>query len=263
MRKNILNNLLVFCLLTIVMACKTKKAIVKVPPIADIPVMVNHKKAENLKLLKSKDLAFNTLSLKGKVNLDMNGNANNVNVTIRIKKDEKIWVSITAIAGIEVARALITPDSILVRNNLQALSLKKPFSYINSFTSKQVTFKMLQSVITGNTIADFTNEQSEIDLSAGASTLTGNKGDLAYRVLFNSLYKPAEVILNDVKAGQALKVVYADYQQVIEGLCPTVVNINSMSGKKKTSLTFDFSKIERNISMDFPFTVPKRFELIN
>jgi len=249
--------------LALVMACKTKKAIVAVPVAAKAPVVVADKKAENMQLLRSKDLSFNTLSLKGKVSLDMNGNVNNVNVTIRIKKDEKIWLSITAIAGIEVARALITPDSVLVRNNFQSLSVKKPFSYLNSFTSKQVTFKMLQSVISGNTIADFTNEASALDTNSGVFVLSGNKADLSYKILFNSLLKSSEVNMNDVKAGQALKVTYSDYQQVLEGLFPSVITLNSMSGKKKTNITFDFSKVERNVPLDFPFTVPKRFELIN
>lgn len=263
MKRNTLNNLLIIALLTLMVACKTKKAVVVVPPAAKAPVVVNDKKAENLKLLKSKDVPFNTLSLKGKVNVNMNGNAQDANITIRIKKDEKIWVSITAFAGIEVARALITPDSVLVRNNIQALSVKKPFSYLNTFTSKQITFKMLQSVITGNTIADFNNDQSALDMNAGLFVLSGNKADLAYKIFFNSLLKSSEVDLNDVKAGQALKVTYSDYQQVIDGLYPSVLTINSISGKKKTNLTFDFSKIERNTTLDFPFTVPKRFELIN
>jgi len=28
-------------------------------------------------------------------------------------------------------------------------------------------------------------------------------------------------------------------------------------------ITFDFSKIESNVTLDFPFTVPKRFEVLN
>lgn len=262
MKKNTLNSLLLILLISTVMACKTKKVVVKAPTVAEVSP-VNNKKIENLKLLKEKDLPFNTLSLKGKVNLDMNGNENNVNVTIRIKKDEKIWVSITAIAGIEVARALITPDSVQVRNNLQSLAVKKPFSYLNTFTSKQVTFKMLQSVVSGNTIEDFMNPSSALDLAEGKFTLHGDKGSLAYQVLFNTLLKPAELNLNDVKAGQALKVVYGDYQEVTGARYPSVLKINSVSGKKKTNLTFDFSKIERNVQLDFPFTVPKRFEIIN
>jgi len=262
MKRNIVNSLLCLMMLTALMACKTRKVVVTAPPVVEKPVL-NTKRAENIKLLKGKDLPFNTLSLKGKVNLDLNGNENNVNVTIRIKKDEMIWVSITAIAGIEVARALITPDSVLVRNNLQSVGIKKPFSYLNTFTSKQVTFKMLQSVITGNTIADFMLETAALEQEQGKFTLTGDKAGLAFRVLFNTLLKPAEMSLNDVKSGQALKVMYADYQNATGALFPTVVRINAVSGKKKTNIAFDFSKTDRNVPLDFPFTLPKRFEIIN
>lgn len=263
MKRNILNKLLFLIVLFIGWGCKTKKAIVTAPPVVVNPAPVNNKKLENLKLLKGKDLPFNTLSLKGKVSLDLDGNVNNVSMNIRVKKDQEIWISITAIAGIEVARAMITPDSLIVRNNLQSVAIKKPFSYIYKFTSKQVTFKMLQSVISGNTIADFVNDQSSLDLNAGVFTLRGNKSDLGFTVLFNTLFKTAELNLNDPKAGQALKVVYSDYQDITGALFPSVITINSLSGKKKTNIAFDFSKIERNLPLDLPFTVPKRFEIIN
>ena len=263
MRKSTLrNSLLILLLFSTVIACKTKKSIVKAPDVAITPV-VNNKKGENLLLLKGKDIPFNTLSLKGKVSLDMNGNVNNVGMTIRIQKDQKIWASVTAIAGIEVARALITPDSVFVRNNLQSVGVKKPFSYLNSFTSKQVTFKMLQAILSGNTIAEFTNDQATLDSDAGIFTAQGTQGELAFRVLFNTLLKTSELNMNEVKAGKSLKVVYSDYQQVADALFPSVVKINSMSGTKKTNLAFDFSKIERNVQLDFPFTLPKRFEIIN
>jgi len=264
MRRNTLNSLLVLSLLLIAAGCKSKKAIVKAPPVAETAAPVlNTKKLENLKTLKSKDLPFTTLSLKGRVNMEIEGKEQGISVNIRVKKDEMIWISMTAIAGIEVARALITPDSLIVRNNLQSLAIKKPFSYIYKFTSKQVTFKMLQSVLTGNTIDELMTERSEVNLNGGIFTLSGDKTGLGYRVLFNTLLKTAELNLNDARAGQALKVVYSDYQDVTGALFPSVTKINSVSGTKKTNIAFDFNKIERNLPLEFPFTVPKRFELIN
>ena len=246
----------------VLLGCKAKKAVV-VAPQADTTTVVKSKKAENLALLRKNDLAFNTLSLKGKARLDINGNTNNVSMNIRMKRDEMIWVSVTAIAGIEVARVLITPDSIKVRNNFQNVYLKKPFSYVHSFTNKQVNFKLLQSVFSGNTIDSFMIEQSELEQQAGVWELKGQQQDLAYRVLFNTLMKVAENNLNDVKSGKALKVVYGDYQKVPDELFPTSMQISSMAGMKNIGLKFDFSKIERNLPLDFPFSVPGKYEVIN
>lgn len=263
MKKNTLNSVLILLLLSMTMACKTKKNIVGKPAVTAVTPAVNDKRAENLKLLKSKDLEYKTLSMKAKAKLTIGNNENNVNMTIRISKDEKIWISITAIAGIEVARALITPDSLLVINQFQSVALKKPFSYVHRFANKQVSFKMLQSILTGNTIPEFLNENARLDLDPAGFSVKGENGDLAFNLLFNTLVKPSVTMLNDVKAGQALKVEYADYQQIENALYPAVVKVNSVSGKNKIDIAFDFSKIERNVELKFPFSVPKRFETIN
>lgn len=122
---------------------------------------------------------------------------------------------------------------------------------------------MLQAILTGNTIAEFTNDQAELNSNAGVFTASGTQGELAFRVLFNTLLKTGELNMNEVRAAKALKVVYSDYQQVTDALFPSVIKINSLSGTKKTNLAFDFSKIERNVQLDYPFTLPKRFEIIN
>jgi hypothetical protein len=262
MIKNISNSFLVLAIVCLTVACKSKKAIVATPKAVDSTAVNSNKKAENFALLKSKDMAYNTLSLKGKANLDINGNANNVSINIRIQKDQKIWASITALAGLEVARALITPDSILVINRLQSTYLQKPFTYIHGFTNKQINFGMLQAVLSGNTIQEYLAEPSELKFDNGVWVLEGRKETLAYKLLFNTLLKVAETNLNDVRSGQAFKVVNSQYQDINKSLYPSVMSINSMSGTKKINIDLNFSKVESNVPLDFPFSVPKRFEVI-
>lgn len=261
MRRNILNRVLLPVLAIMVFGCKPKKIIV-VPPVAAKVEVMPDKKPENLSLLKSKDISFNTLSLKGKASLNVNGDENNVTMLIRIQRDKKIWVSVTAIAGIEVARAVITPDSLLLRNNLQRTYARKPFSYIYGFTNKQINFKLLQSVLSGNTIIDFMNVESDLIQQDGVWVLSGSTNNLAYRSLFNTLLKINETSLNDVKAAQAFKVAYGGYTPLNASLFPSSLKINSMSGLKKINVDLNFTKIDINEQLDFPFTVPKSYELI-
>ncbi|SFH30397.1 DUF4292 domain-containing protein [Pedobacter insulae] len=263
MRKNILNSLVLIGIVLLAFGCKPKKIIVA-PPVAapDKVEVLSDSKQENLNMLQSKDLLFNTLSLKGKANLTINGNENNVTMLIKIQKDEKIWVSVTAPIVGEVARALITPDSLLLRNNLKREYARKPFSYIYGFTNKQVNFKMLQAVFSGNTIADFMTVTSDLKQENGVWVLSGSKNNLAYQSLFNTLLKVNETSLNDVKTAQAFKVAYGDYTPLNEALFPSSLKINSMAGKKKIDIDVNFTKIDVNIPLEFPFTVPKSYELI-
>nr|WP_121270639.1 DUF4292 domain-containing protein [Pedobacter schmidteae] len=264
MSGNIWNNFLWLCLLSVVLlACKTRKATVP-RPVVPVATELSNKKAENLVLLRSKDFTFNTLAVKAKAKLDIGGSKNNATMNIRMEKGRKIWVSITVLAGMEVARALITPDSIKVRNNFQNVYLKQPFSYIHKFTNKQVSFDWLESILSGNTIADFLNENADVEENNGRWLLKGEKGTLDYKVFFDGLIKVTENNINDVNAGQALKVLYnGAYQDLGGWLFPGRLAINSMSGTKTVNIELEYYNVERNVPLEFPFSVPGKYEVIN
>jgi len=262
MKKNILNSVLIIAVLSLATACKPKKEIVVAPPTKS-ETKVDNSKAEALTLLNSKQLKFNTLSLKAKATLDINGEANDVTMNFRMKDKETIWVSITALGGLaEVARALITPDSIKIQNKLKSEYLKKPFSYIYNFTNKQVNFNTLQAILTGNAMGEMLTDKSEVKQENGVWVVSGAKENLDYKLLFNTLFKVAETNLNDAKSGQALKVTYTDYQKLNDSLFPGALKINTLSGAKKINIDLQYIKIDGNVPVDFPFTVPKRYTLV-
>ncbi|MEJ5961384.1 DUF4292 domain-containing protein [Pedobacter immunditicola] len=242
-------------------ACKSKKLVVA-PPVVKVDT-VNTGKAENLLLLKNNNINFLTLSLTGKAQLNMDGQENNVSVNIRILKDKKIWMRVSAIANMEIARVLVTPDSLLVLNRMQGVVLQKPFNYIHTYANREVNFKLLQDLLTGNAPDEFLGQDADLELQNGVWLLKGTRNNLGFQILFNTLLKAAQTNLNHASAAQALKVVYGDYQKVNGSLFPSGMQLNSMSGAKKVDITFDFSKIESNVTLDFPFTVPKRFEVLN
>ncbi|WP_316746857.1 DUF4292 domain-containing protein [Pedobacter gandavensis] len=262
MRRNILNSLLFVALVSLTMACKTKKKVVVVPPVTGV-APADAKKTETLTMLQGKDISYTTLSLRGKARMDINGAVNNVSMNIRIRKDEGIWMSIGGPMGIELGRVLITPDSIKVLNKWQNVYLGKPFSYVHRFTNPQVNYKLLQAILSGNTIPEFMNTEADILIKNGVWEISGEQENLAYLALFNTLFKVSEYQLNDLKSAKALKVVYGDYQNMNGTLFPTTIQINSMAGTQKIALNIDFSKVESNLPVDFPFNVPGKYEVIN
>lgn len=263
MRRNILNSIAIVVIVTLIVSCRPKREIVKAP-LPNETATVANEKAENIKTIVAKDLPYKTLSLKGKAQLNINGDENGVTLNLRIKKDEKIWFSVTALGGaLEVARGIISPDSLLLMNRMQKTVIRKPFSYIYNYTNKQVNFSWLQAILTGNTIKDFMVETSDLKQENGVWVLSGTKESVAYRTLFNTLIKPAEQTLNDAQAAQGLKVVYDKYTPVNNSLFPSNVKINSIVDNKKIDISVDFIKIDADVAVEFPFTVPKSFELIN
>src|SRR5215510_10227503 len=93
-------------------ACHTQKKIVEVP----VPVKL---KGENVIELFDSVLAhqfnFNWLTAKAQVQYSNKGEeSESFDVNLRIRKDNAIWLSVTPLLGIEVARVLITRDSLQI-----------------------------------------------------------------------------------------------------------------------------------------------------
>ncbi len=95
------------CLLVTVSSCRTQKKIVA-PVAADIKPMVN-KSVQDLQD-KLDSCSFNSalVTAKASVTVVREGNEMNFNISYRSKKDSVIWISVSPLLGIEVARLIIT-----------------------------------------------------------------------------------------------------------------------------------------------------------
>lgn len=263
MRKNILINTLGVIILITVISCASKK---KLP----VPVQDNtvkevppaNTRAETIHAINASQLVFETFSVRAKTDLTIDNNKNDVTMHIRIKGDQAIWVSITALAGLEVARILITPDSIKIINRIENSYTKKPFSYVHEFTNKQINFKTLQSLFTGNAISELVTEKADI-ISAPVLQLSGSLDSLAYSVFFTDRKKVSQVRLSDAGASRELKVNYGDFGVISGKEVPQMISIRSQAAKKQIAVDLKYNKISINTPADMPFNVSKRFTVKN
>jgi len=260
MKKNTLNKLALALTLLAFTSCKAKKA--SLPSATTVPPAVEKPSADQGELVNSiqaKQPVFNTLSIKAKADLKINNNSNDVSMAIRIKNAETIWVSVTAIAGIEVARALITPDSIKIMNRLQNEYTRKPFNYIYQFTSKQVDFKAIQGLFTANAFPGTLTPSASIDSNEGQIVVKGKLESLLYNMVFNSNKNLLKNELNDATNDQKLNVNYDNFGVVKDQEFPQLVNINSVANNKSIAIALKYNNIILDEPVDFPFNVPKRF----
>lgn len=278
MRKNILSrSLLMVLLLGVLVSCKSTKAVgtLSLPPKAassdSLAAAVTSPAAESATKVRAEKLSsimkgetiFNTLSGKAKAALNIGGNANDVNMNIRIRNKEAIWVSVTAIAGLEVARALITPDSVRVINRLENVYIKKPFSYLYEFTNNKINFATLQSVLVGNTISEFITESTEVNINGIQAGLKTSMGSMIYDLMVNNQNKVVQSNLKDTEASQSLLVFYGDFQAISQQQVPHSVVMKSQAKSKSISLDLKYTKIELDVPIEIPFKVPDRYTIKN
>lgn len=250
--------LIVFCGLLVIYSCKAKKPLVKRVAV-DTPEKPVNTIASKLDAIRARQISFNTFSGRAKTTLDISGNSNDVTLNIRIARDKKIWVSVTAIAGIEVARALITPDSLMVINRLQGVYLRQPFSYIYKFASRQVNYKTIQSLLIGNAITELLNDNSLVQNVGNNTTLSGNLQDLVYKLILGPDLRATQTNLSAPNSGQSLQVSNNAFIQTANRVIPSQIEIASMVKTQKIQVNLHYTKTEFDQPLEYPFSIPSRY----
>jgi len=177
----------------------------------------------------------------------------NFTAHLRMHKDEAIWVSVSANLGlkIEVGRAYITPDSIMVMDKYNRQYYTKPFSYINSFIKYPLDFPTLQQLLWGNSPACASLQSYEsigelLKVKTDSECLWLDKNDFMLR----------KILLKDTASKKSLEVDYDRFE--------------SLSGKPfSTSRLFKFvlpetyqfqvylSKLDSEGPYEMPFDISK------
>jgi hypothetical protein len=263
MRKNIASKIAAICFVVVVAAgCKARK--MATAPVATAPpVVVDNSKANTIAAIKSRQLNFNTFSGKADADLNIDNDNRGVAMNIRIDRGKKIWVSITALFNIEVARALITPDSIKIINKLQGVYIKKPFGYVHQYAGKQVNYTTIESLLTGNAVPEFITVNADLQKTDNSVALSGSLEQLLYKMIFNPELKLARLDLSNSAQQQSLQVTNSNFVLVDGRTLPSQINISSNLKEKKLSVKLEYSKVELDRALEYPFNIPETYKPAN
>ncbi|CCH56075.1 hypothetical protein BN8_05384 [Fibrisoma limi BUZ 3] len=96
------------------------------------------------------EIDFKYLVAKSKVSFkSKDQDINNANVNLRVRKDSVIWFAVTGL-GLEVARGLITRDSIQILDKIHKEYAAYDFPTLSRQFNFNLTFDLLQALIVGN-----------------------------------------------------------------------------------------------------------------
>ena len=213
--------------------------------------------------LLSQRIDYNSFS--GKIDLDYeesDGKKLNVNAQVRIKRDSVIWLSLTAIFGIEGVRACITPDSVKLMNKQDKTYLVRPISYLQELTSLPLDLRSLQDLLVGNPVFLDSNFQ-QYSRGSGLISLQGNNN--LFRKLLTigesdklmSSYK-----LDDLNASRPRTsyLTYGDYENKLGAWFARRRTVQ-VSEKKIFLVKLNYKQYAFNETLSFPFVVPKNYKI--
>ncbi|MBK0382711.1 DUF4292 domain-containing protein [Pedobacter sp. SD-b] len=256
MGKNISNNIILLLIAILLFSCKSKKNLIAKSANA-ITLKADFSKID------AKQADFSTFTTKAATALTINDKSFDVTLNIRIKKGEGIWVSVTYIAGLEAARALITPDSLKIMDRINNNYIKKPFAFIHQFSNDDIDYNALEAVLVGNCLPFALNDKTSINQKDGAITLTGQTNQMIYQIGLDQNLKPKSTILVSELHNQKLELNITAFQEILNQLVTKTSTLSSQAGNKKITLVMDYDKTQLNQPVDFPFNVPKRFSVID
>src|SRR5205085_9842288 len=134
-------------------SCKTRKAAQPATAVADIKPMKGESVDSLLDKLQQYSFKAEWMNAKANVTTIDSGEETSFNINLRIHKDSVIWISVSPLLGIEVARVMITPDSIKMLDRLHGKYQCSSFEYINKLLQMKVNFEIVQALLTGNFFA--------------------------------------------------------------------------------------------------------------
>lgn len=246
--------------LNILFACKTSKRAAK--PKGEITTNTAESNAGVTYTLNNLD--FHTFSGKSKTQLEFGDTKQDVTLTIRIQRDQAIWISVTALLGIEAARILITPDSVKILNKLQGEYIAKPFSYIYTYTSEGVSFSTLQDLLLANVSTTLLNtDQLTVASATDEVQLIGVTDNLAFQYSLNENDRPKVFRLTTVGTNESLEAVYRQFVSTVGYDFPQSQQLTLAAKTIKVNARLEYSKVEFNQAIELPFSIPARYKVIN
>ncbi|MBA3647680.1 MAG: DUF4292 domain-containing protein [Chitinophagales bacterium] len=171
-------------LLLLCASCKTPSVISKIsiPPAASKKVNALQD-SMNLHLQH-----FDWYAARVKILIKDSGDQTELTATIRIRQDSAIWISVSPGLGIEVARILITSDSIRGIDRIHQKHYSEGFDFFKKYTSQHIDLKTLQDLIEGNPLF-LTDKQFIPELGDSTLQLEWTQDSLQNLILLNRQFQ--------------------------------------------------------------------------
>ena len=277
--------LLIVLLAAWMASCKTKKDIQKTQVAQTEDTMTGKcrllfKTSKMLtKNLKQKELNYRWIYAKADVETVIDGEDQNLDVRIRGRRDSAIWIQIQAVGLIDVAKLLITRDSVKMVVYIKKQFFVGDFNYINQLLNADLDFDLLQAALFGNS-ADFDDDDTKLKPMADRENcnyklsterkrklkrITSGQDSLKRSLQTMTLDPETFKIINndfvDVSTNRKFNAAYSRFVAVDSVFAPHHVDIDIVA-EKKINLKINYVRIEINQPQKMPLNIPKSYDPI-
>jgi hypothetical protein len=253
-----------FCCLLVIVAsnsCKSKKVIPTKTLETKLPQEGPTAKEVVLNTIDANTNNFSFYQSRAKVNYKDDKQKVELDVNLIMEKDQYIWMSVTAVLGIEVARVMITQDSVKILDRLHRKYIAADFDYIQRMSNVPLKLNNLQNLIVGNTVFNNSVQKSEVDTVLGILSVSTLINTQKQTTFYNTNYKVNRTLIAEQNQSRQLNISYPTYANFDQNVYPSTLNIN-IRAEKNIECTFELSNFVFTKKREAQFTVPSGYEVV-
>ncbi len=205
---------------------------------------------------------FSTLYIRSSAKYRDEKQSQNVSAEIKIKKGEKILVSIRFL-GITMAKALITPNEVKYYEKINGTYFEGDYASLSVWLGTDLDFEKIQNMLVGKPIDDLTQQDYAYELTDKFYKLSAVKDKTEKTFSFESknyLLKKQEI--SQPEKDRTFAVNYPNFQDFALAILPANLEINAMQKKGKTEISIDYNSVTFNEDLSFPYSVPDGYDQI-
>jgi hypothetical protein len=217
-----------------------------------------------LKTLQTNQVNVNWLEGRAKIDFSDAKTSIGATATIRIKKDSVIWASVRKL-GFEVARALVTKDSVYIMDRINNEYDVKGLDYLQRTYNLPADFASVQAIFLGNPIFFNTGDlQSE---TAGSNYHLYGKSttmDAHYWLDQNTL-QLGQMRFKDLQDNREVNIKLEDYQSLANNQKFSYLRKLELNSRQTGAVKVEmqFSQLDINSPKDVRFEIPNRYTRSN
>jgi hypothetical protein len=228
--------------------------------------------------LKENELKFEWFSAKFNLDLIIDKKKTSVTGQVRMKKDSAIWITLSPALGIEMARLLITNDSVKFINRINKTYFAGDYTKVNVFLDANIDYDVFQTLLLGNDLTYYEDgkfrasyDSKEYHLvTAGRQKLKKyvKTRDDEERIYIQNIFldpetfKITQMKIKELrKENKKLDAFYSDFQKVSEQLFPFRILYNLLADKP-IQVDLNYSKIAIDQTQEFPFKISGKYARI-
>ena len=217
-------------------------------------------------------------NLETKFNVRLEGNNIGLKGQLRMQNDSVIWVSLSLKLGIEVARVMITEDSVKFINRTNKTyfveSVDNLQEQFQERLPSEVTIGLIQDLLVGNDIQLSKNDKFKVTIDDNNYKLESDRNTFwitpkTFKVkscqLSTVSYQQSAISSqrqwSESGSESTVSVIYDNFQEINGNLLPTKIILKT-NEDFDINLEIDYSEVKTGEKLEFPFNISKKFKKI-